>query len=55
MTAADEACTSFPQNDSGQLLRLLASLVVVKENAAAATPGPPLQGMDDGYTRALLM
>jgi DNA-binding MarR family transcriptional regulator len=38
-----------------ELERFLDALVLLKERAAAATPGPPVEGSGDDYTPALLM
>jgi hypothetical protein len=54
LAPADRAL-SWISDDSELLERFLDSLVLLKERAAAVTPGPPAEQLGDGYTPALLM
>jgi DNA-binding MarR family transcriptional regulator len=51
----DEGLAALADEDAELVTRVLDTLAVRREAAAAATPGPERVYEDDGYSRALLM
>jgi DNA-binding MarR family transcriptional regulator len=51
----DEGLAGVPADEAEVVVRVLSALAELREEAAAATPGPERIYPADGYTRALLM